>query len=1028
MSDLKARVEIDAAVSGKEKVDGIAASVDALGKEARQSFAEVSSAEKQAQTATEQLEGAFSKLGIRSAAKIQADILAVNQALIKLAASGKVSGEEFDRAFAAGQAQIRRFRSELDGAAGAADGIREHADGLITLFSRLGLAFSGAELARQFLTVNVELERMQRTFTAIGGSSQKAAEEMAYAREVADRLGLPIITVGKAYADLTAATKGTRVEGQATRDVFEAVSQAMSVAGKTADDTQGALLALSQMASKGAVSMEELRGQLGERLPGALNAVAAGFGITTAQLIKLVESGNLTAEQLFPALTKGLNDLYGAQSASGQQTETLAQRWEHLKNAIADTFKTIGDAGVIEALKIGLQRLEAATISASVGIVAAGKNLGIFAAAVANGEIGMNGFGERATAAFAEVAKEAQDKLVAAARHNQYLEQALDASGRAALSAARAHKQVGAAAAQAGTDTGAAGIAITRLNVTYGELAERSEKAAKQAKASADARKAETDASVNLASALGTERDQLLAKEEATRTNAEAARRLAVETAADLSLNERHLAGLKAEIATRGQASEAEQKQIDALQLLVNTKRAESDAASGQAQSAAIAAAAAQTAVAAYADNSLRVNELAAAYDLAKVAVEELTAMQAEDIALTPQLEEAKTKAAAAGKLYRDALEDQTRAIERNAMVKQSQMSVDQAAIRLAIEQQRTILEVARVRGDERTAVQALLEMKRLEIKLAELLAQAKKAEADSILAAVQAKREELRASGQLTAAKEAEINAQEAGARVKQVEAEIAAETAKRLQELADAAFRAGGEAGSMGNSFRKSSEDLGTLGDAADRATQKIDRLKDSAGRPSPNLSGNIQGTIDRGGINADIQLRQQDKELTVQQLRDMNLTAREIEDYYGNRRLSQADQAAGLVSRNVSTQAIDYEQIARQQGFTGQAVKAFVAAFSDLLPEEMAALQTKLRNVAVTSTEGYLTEYSGAFERAKQRAAEAARQSATREAQAQAPASVHRVEIVFAGKTVAVDTASPDAAQALIGTLKELKSRAA
>jgi len=42
------------------------------------------------------------------------------------------------------------------------------------------------------------------------------------------------------------------------------------------------------MASKGVVSMEELRGQLGEALPGALQAAASGMGVTTVDLIKLV--------------------------------------------------------------------------------------------------------------------------------------------------------------------------------------------------------------------------------------------------------------------------------------------------------------------------------------------------------------------------------------------------------------------------------------------------------------------------------------------------------------------------------------------------------------------------------------------------------------------------------------------------------------------------------------------------------------------------------------------------------------------
>ncbi|EXI92079.1 MAG: tape measure domain protein [Candidatus Accumulibacter sp. BA-94] len=689
MDDLKLQIEVDAGVTGKANVDAMGQSIDKIGE-----------AEKRVQTTTERLDGAFAKLDIRSADKIEADILAVNQALLKLASSSKVSGADFDRAFAAGQAQIKKFREELNGASGAADAAAKRTDGLISTLGKLGLAFSGVELARQFLTVNVQLESMNRTFLAVTGSSKAAAAEMAYVHDVADRLGLPLLTAGKAYADLTAATKGTRAEGQATRTVFEAVAGAMSVAGKSADDTQGALLALSQMASKGVVAMEELRGQLGERLPGALNAVASGFGITTAELIKLVEAGQVTAEQLFPALAAGLDKLYGSTSAAGQQAETLTQKWEHLKNAIAGAFQTVGDAGAMVALKAILEGLEAAVVSISVGFVALGKTIGVFFAAVKEGDIGLSGFSARAKEAFAEIEKEARDKLLQAAAHNRALAGGFSETELAAGKAARSLKQAADGAAAIGAGVGNAGAAITRLNVAYGALEESSAKLITRAKEIAEARKSEAEATTNLAKALGTERQQLLARQEATRTESEALRALAEQRRADLTLSERHLAGIRAEVATRGQATDAEQKQIDTLKALVDQRRAEADAARGHALSAAVAASEAEKMALAYGDSSARVGELAAAYTAAQTALAALAAQQAAGIDVSTQLAAAQIAEAQAGALYRDALDDQTRAIE--ASVKQAQISVEQAGIRLAVEQQRTILDVARARGDER--------------------------------------------------------------------------------------------------------------------------------------------------------------------------------------------------------------------------------------------------------------------------------------------------------------------------------------
>jgi tape measure domain-containing protein len=95
---------------------------------------------------------------------------------------------------------------------------------------------------------------------------------------------------------------------------------------------------LQQIASKGTVQMEELRGQLGERLPIAFGAAAKGLGLTQQELIKLVESGRLTADQFFPALTKGLNELT---TGSGGAT-TAAQNFQKLGNAWKDLQTQFG--------------------------------------------------------------------------------------------------------------------------------------------------------------------------------------------------------------------------------------------------------------------------------------------------------------------------------------------------------------------------------------------------------------------------------------------------------------------------------------------------------------------------------------------------------------------------------------------------------------------------------------------------------------------------------------------------------------
>lgn len=988
----------DKDLSVKLRIDGDAKGGQAALDATEKGLEKVGSAGQKTKSSTDALNEAFGKLGIRSARQIEADILEVNQALMTLARRTDLSGEEFDRAFAAGQARIKQLRAELNGASGDVAQVEKRASSMLGMMGQLGLAFSGLELARQFVTVNVELENMERTFRAITGSSEAAAREMEYARDVADRLGLPVIAAGKAYADLMAATRGTAAEGQATRDVFESVAHAMSVAGKSSADTEGALLALSQMASKGVVSMEELRGQLGERLPGALNAVASGLGITTAQLIKLVESGQLTAEELFPALAAGLNKLYGAAGENAAQTETLAQKWEHFRNSVADAFKTVGDAGVVTALKVALEGLETAATVSSVGIVAAGKDIGVFLAALANGDVGLKGFSERAKEAFAEVEKEAQDKLVKVAMHNQVMAATLNDAGKAALAAAREQAQVTAETGRAGAAAQAATGSLAGLNVKYGELKTHAAEASKQAAANAEARKAEGAATVALAEAFGTETEKRQARAVAARTDADALDALATRRREELTVARQHLAAIEKEIAARGSTTDAQKKQIEELTKLVAARQAEAAEATEHTRSAAITAAQADAEAVALGNNAQRVNELKTAYTEAAVAAEALRAQKAAGMDVDAALAEADIRAGAAARLYRDALADKRAEIQQGLTVAQANLSVEQAGIRLAIEQQRTLLQVARARGDERGAIAAVMEMKRLEIKLAELTAQAKRAEADAILETVKITREELRARGELTAAKEAELKAQEAAAKVKQTEAQIAGETARRMRELADVTRDAGDAAGYIGNGARGAADDLDRMAGSANRAASALGKMNRERGRGGAGGGGNVD----------------------YDEMKALGMSDSEISNVLSDRQTSDAEKAAGVVKREGNTQSIDHKYLASQQGLFGADAEAFSKRFEETLAREMASFQEKGRSQLVTSSESFMISYAGHFNRAVQQAAEQTKRAAHE--------AKRTVEIKLPnGRSGSVDMASDDDAAALTAILRQLESSA-
>jgi len=123
---------------------------------------------------------------------------------------------------------------------------------------------------------------------------------------------------------LAAATKGTALEGEETRLLFEGMSSAAATLALDSQDVEGAFRAITQIVDKSVVSMEELRQQLGERLTGAFKLAADSMGIAREDLDELVSSGNLAAEVFLPRFSRELIKVFGGDIARKTDTTTAA--------------------------------------------------------------------------------------------------------------------------------------------------------------------------------------------------------------------------------------------------------------------------------------------------------------------------------------------------------------------------------------------------------------------------------------------------------------------------------------------------------------------------------------------------------------------------------------------------------------------------------------------------------------------------------------------------------------------------------
>ena len=233
------------------------------------------------------------------------------------------------------------------------DSLRSVQMQIITFAAALG--FAGLNLSN-FVSKLIEVARTTaRAITAlknVSGTAGKLADNLKFVNDMAGKYGLEINALISNYAKFAASAQ---ISGMALKDqraVFESVSRSVTAFGLSADEANGVFLALSQMMSKGKISSEELRLQMGERLPVALQAMAKAAGTTVAGLDKLLKQGKLMSADILPKFADALNEMI-----PNVDTDTLEGSINRLSNAFTKFTQSTGIQDKYKSLIEGITTL-----------------------------------------------------------------------------------------------------------------------------------------------------------------------------------------------------------------------------------------------------------------------------------------------------------------------------------------------------------------------------------------------------------------------------------------------------------------------------------------------------------------------------------------------------------------------------------------------------------------------------------------------------------------------------------------------
>jgi len=275
----------------------------------------------------------YEALGIKPPSVINDAIADLTRKLENFKANSKLPAEEVERVTKITEQQIEKLKSELNGVEPAA----QKANSGVSVFSRGmdGAKFAVTALVGALATIGVglglrELAQAADSYTNLSVQIQIATREggdftsaMAGVHQVALATNSSLDATAGLFTRLNTVGKEMGMTQQQALDLTKTVTQAIQIGGGSAQASEAAITQFIQAMQGGVLRGEEFNSIM-ENGYGLAEALARGLGVTTGELRKMAENGELTSERVVKAV----------QSQATQIQETYNQFPTTISNAL----------------------------------------------------------------------------------------------------------------------------------------------------------------------------------------------------------------------------------------------------------------------------------------------------------------------------------------------------------------------------------------------------------------------------------------------------------------------------------------------------------------------------------------------------------------------------------------------------------------------------------------------------------------------------------------------------------------------
>lgn len=223
----------------------------------------------------------------------------------------------------------------------------------LALASAIGagaIGFSG--LVSKMVQTAKETSRATIALKNVTASTAEFADAQRWLIDLSKRYGVGINTLTTSFAKFKAAADISNMTMEDQRKIFESVARATVAFGLSSEDQKGVFMALQQMMSKNKVMAEELRLQIAERMPVAIQAMAKAAGVTVGELDTLMKQGKVLSSDVLPKFAEVLNSMIQA-----PDTDNLNKSLIDLQNIFTSLTKSLNVEGIFKGLVDGVNSM-----------------------------------------------------------------------------------------------------------------------------------------------------------------------------------------------------------------------------------------------------------------------------------------------------------------------------------------------------------------------------------------------------------------------------------------------------------------------------------------------------------------------------------------------------------------------------------------------------------------------------------------------------------------------------------------------